>query len=153
MQSMVWKPDVTVAAVIERDGQFLFVDERASGRIVINQPAGHLERGETFLEAAARETLEEACARVEIGDLFSLINVPHISQVHLVYRARLMDLEFAPGAESLEVALFAEKDIPWDAIAFRSIAMTLQYFYDDRRSGGYRLHVGDVIVGSRQPRE
>ena len=56
---MVWKPDVTVAAVVERDGQFLFVEERASGRVVLNQPAGHLEKNETFLEAVAREALEE----------------------------------------------------------------------------------------------
>jgi 8-oxo-dGTP pyrophosphatase MutT (NUDIX family) len=59
MTGMVWKPDVTVAAVTERDGQFLLVEERASGRIVINQPAGHLEDGETFLDAIVRETLEE----------------------------------------------------------------------------------------------
>ena len=59
MTDMVWKPDVTVAAVTERDGQFLLVEERASGRIVINQPAGHLEPGETFLVAVVRETLEE----------------------------------------------------------------------------------------------
>lgn len=56
---MVWKPDVTVAAVVERDGHFLLVEERASGRVVINQPAGHLESGETFLAAVSRETLEE----------------------------------------------------------------------------------------------
>ncbi len=56
---MVWKPDVTVAAVAERDGRFLLVEERASGRVVVNQPAGHLEDGETFLDAVARETLEE----------------------------------------------------------------------------------------------
>ena len=56
---MSWKPDVTVAAVAERDGRFLLVEERASGRVVINQPAGHLEDGETFLEAIVRETLEE----------------------------------------------------------------------------------------------
>jgi len=59
MSGMVWKPDVTVAAVAERDGRFLFVEERASGRVVVNQPAGHLEDGETFLEAVVRETLEE----------------------------------------------------------------------------------------------
>jgi 8-oxo-dGTP pyrophosphatase MutT (NUDIX family) len=59
MTGMIWKPDVTVAAVTERDGRFLLVEERASGRVVINQPAGHLEDGETFLEAIARETLEE----------------------------------------------------------------------------------------------
>jgi len=59
MSDMVWKPDVTVAAVTERDGQFLLVEERASGRIVINQPAGHLEPGETFVDAVIRETLEE----------------------------------------------------------------------------------------------
>jgi 8-oxo-dGTP pyrophosphatase MutT (NUDIX family) len=56
---MVWKPHVTVAAVVERDGQFLLIEERASGRIVVNQPAGHLENGETLLEAVVRETLEE----------------------------------------------------------------------------------------------
>jgi 8-oxo-dGTP pyrophosphatase MutT (NUDIX family) len=59
MQAMVWKPDVTVAAVVERDGRFLLVEERASGRVVINQPAGHLESGETFAAAVSRETLEE----------------------------------------------------------------------------------------------
>ena len=59
MSDMVWKPDVTVAAVAERDGQFLFVEERSGGRVVINQPAGHLENGETFLDAVVRETLEE----------------------------------------------------------------------------------------------
>jgi 8-oxo-dGTP pyrophosphatase MutT (NUDIX family) len=59
MTGMVWKPDVTVAAVAERDGQFLFVEERASGRVVLNQPAGHLEDAETLLEAVVRETLEE----------------------------------------------------------------------------------------------
>ena len=59
MTGMVWKPDVTVAAVIERDGKFLLVEERAGGRVVLNQPAGHLEHSETLQQAIARETLEE----------------------------------------------------------------------------------------------
>ena len=56
---MAFRPDVTVAAIIERDGRFLVVEERAARRIVINQPAGHLERGESLVEAVVRETLEE----------------------------------------------------------------------------------------------
>ena len=56
---MVWKPDITVAAVIERDGQFLLVEERIHGRLVFNQPAGHLEDGESLPAAIVREVLEE----------------------------------------------------------------------------------------------
>ena len=91
-------------------------------------PAGFMENAETTAEAAARETLEEACARVEIGPIFSFINVPHINQVHILYRARLLDLDFAPGDESLEVELFDEAAIPWKEIAFRTIGMTLRHY-------------------------
>jgi 8-oxo-dGTP pyrophosphatase MutT (NUDIX family) len=72
MPGMVWKPDVTVAAVAEIDGRFLFVEERASGRVVINQPAGPLEDGETFLEAVVRETLEETAWRFEPQSLLGV---------------------------------------------------------------------------------
>jgi 8-oxo-dGTP pyrophosphatase MutT (NUDIX family) len=65
MTGMTWKPDVTVAAIAERDGKFLLVEERAGGRVVINQPAGHLEDGETFLQAIVRETLEETAWHFE----------------------------------------------------------------------------------------
>lgn len=56
---MVWKPDVTVAAVVERDGAFLLVEEQATGQLVLNQPAGHLEDRESLIEAVIRETREE----------------------------------------------------------------------------------------------
>jgi ADP-ribose pyrophosphatase YjhB (NUDIX family) len=107
-------------------------------------PAGFMENEETTAEAAARETIEEACARIEVGDLYTLYNVPHISQVHLVYRARLLDLGFAPGAETLEVTLFEESRIPWEEIAFRSIAMTLRHFFADRATGTFRFRAGDL---------
>ncbi len=59
----IWKPSVTVAGVIERDGRFLLVEERANGRLVLNQPAGHLDPGESLVEACAREVLEETAHR------------------------------------------------------------------------------------------
>ncbi len=94
-------------------------------------PAGFMENEETTAQAAARETLEEACARIEVGELYTLIDVPHISQVHIVYRAGLLDLDFRPGEESLEVAPVREDEIPWEQIAFRSIALSLRHFFDD----------------------
>lgn len=108
-------------------------------------PAGFMENGETVAAAAERETLEEACARIELGEVLTMISVPHISQVHVIYRARLLDLDFSPGPESLEVALFLEADIPWNDIAFRTVAMTLRHYFADRRSGQFSLHADAVI--------
>jgi ADP-ribose pyrophosphatase YjhB (NUDIX family) len=107
-------------------------------------PAGFMENGETTVEAAARETLEEANAQVDIGDLYSLYNLPYISQVHLLFRARLLNLDFSPGVESLEVQLFSEQDIPWDALAFRPVHYTLQHYFADRTAGAFRFHIGDL---------
>ena len=107
-------------------------------------PAGFMENDETTAQAAARETLEEACARIEVGELYTLIDVPHISQVHIVYRARLLDLDFRAGEESLDVALFTEDEIPWEQIAFRSIAISLRHFFDDRRSGQWGVHTASL---------
>lgn len=108
-------------------------------------PAGFMELGETTAQAALRETLEEAKARVELGEAFSLLSVPHVSQIHLFYRARLLDLEFAAGEESLEVALFREDEIPWNEIAFRTISTTLRHYYADRKDGRFRFHVGEIL--------
>jgi ADP-ribose pyrophosphatase YjhB (NUDIX family) len=108
-------------------------------------PAGFMELGETTAQAAARETLEEAKARVELGDPFALFSVPHVDQVHLFYRARMLDTDFGPGEESLEVALFREDEVPWNEIAFRTISTTLRYFYADRGEGRFRLHAGEIL--------
>ena len=113
-------------------------------------PAGFMENNETTSEAAARETFEEAGARVQLHELFSLLNVPHVHQVHMFYRATLLDLNYRAGTESLEVKLFSEKEIPWDDIAFPTIAHTLRFFFEDLarvKSGGgaYALHTRDIF--------
>jgi ADP-ribose pyrophosphatase YjhB (NUDIX family) len=112
-------------------------------------PAGFMEKGETTAEGAMRETLEEAGARVEIDSLYTLINIPDIDQVYLLFRARLLDLDYAAGEESLEVALFAEADIPWDRIAFRTVQKTLEHYFEDRKTGHFPIHFGDL---DRRPR-
>ncbi len=96
-------------------------------------PAGFMENGETTEQAAARETLEEACARVRNLNLYTLFDLPHISQVYMMFRAELVDLDFAVGEESLEVRLFEESQIPWSELAFPTIGRTLECFFADRR--------------------
>jgi len=112
-------------------------------------PAGFMENGETTTEAAARETLEEAGARIELHQLFSLLNVPHVHQVHMFYRATLLDLDYRPGIESLEVQMFSEEEIPWTEIAFPTVVHTLRFFFSDldriRNIGGdYLFHTKDI---------
>jgi ADP-ribose pyrophosphatase YjhB (NUDIX family) len=107
-------------------------------------PAGFLELGETTEEGALRETDEEAGARIELQDLFTLINVVPVGQVHFFYRARLLDPHFQPGPETMEARLFAEHEVPWDEIAFRTVRMTLEHYFADRRTGHFGLHLGDI---------
>jgi ADP-ribose pyrophosphatase YjhB (NUDIX family) len=107
-------------------------------------PAGFLEMGETTDAGAVRETIEEAGARIELQGLFSLLNVVPVGQVHLFYRARLLDPNFDPGPETIEARLFLEHEVPWDQIAFRTVRETLKRFFEDRRRGQFGLHCADI---------
>lgn len=107
-------------------------------------PAGFMENGETTAQGAMRETLEEANARVEIGPLYAMYNIPHINQVYILFRARLLDLDFSAGSESLEVRLFDEAEVPWEQLAFATVRNTLTHYYADRKAGEYRFHLGTI---------
>ena len=107
-------------------------------------PAGFMEMGESTVEAAIRETWEEAEASVEVDSLFALFSIPHISQVYIMFRAGLPRDEYAPGPESLEVALFREEEIPWSQLAFPVISRTLECYFSDKRAGAFRVHIGDI---------
>jgi len=116
-------------------------------------PAGFMENSETSIEAAARETLEEAGARVEVTSLFAIYSLPHISQVYMMFRSRLPEPDYQPGTESLEVELFSESEIPWDKLAFPVIEETLRRYYEDKSKGKFELHVGDLMVIDREKRQ
>ena len=107
-------------------------------------PAGFMELGETVAEGALRETVEEAGAHIELQGLYTVLNVARVGQVHLFYRARLLDTEFAPGPESIEAKLFREDEVPWDEIAFRTTRETLKRFFADQRRGQFDVHVADI---------
>lgn len=114
-------------------------------------PAGFMEIGETTAEGAQRETLEEAGARIAMGPLFTMIDVPHAEQVHLFYRAELLDLDFAAGTESLAVRLFTEAQIPWHDLAFRTVSTTLELFFADRARGSFSTYTREIRHGLRTP--
>lgn len=107
-------------------------------------PAGFLELGESTAQGACRETDEEAGARIELGELFTILNVVRAGQVHLFYLARMLDTTLAPGPETIEAQLFSEAEIPWSEIAFRTVRTTLEHFFEDRRSGRFQVHAGDI---------
>ena len=139
-------PKIVVGCIPEWEDKILLCRRAIQPRLGLwTLPAGFMELGESTRDGAARETLEEANARVCVGRLYSLFNLPHIDQVYLLFRAQLLDLDFHPGEESLEVALFREEEIPWQEIAFRTVHKTLEHYYEDRRQGRYRMHFGDLL--------
>ncbi|EAR62935.1 NUDIX hydrolase [Neptuniibacter caesariensis] len=102
-------------------------------------PAGFMENGESTEEGALRETFEEANAKVEISHLYTQTSIVHVNQVQLIYLATMPVAEYSASAESLEVRLFSEKDIPWEELAFTTIRNALTYYFADRKEDHFPL--------------
>lgn len=108
-------------------------------------PAGFMENGETTYQGAERETLEEANARVHVQELYMTVNLPAINQVYMLFRAQLLDLDFSPGEESLEVELFKREQVPWRQLAFPTVALTLEHYFKDHERGRFPQRMADIV--------
>ncbi len=137
-------PKLVVGCVPEHDGRILLCRRAIEPRLGYwTVPAGFMENGETLPAAAARESLEEALANVEIGSLLAVVSVVHAHQVHVMFRATLPRAEYGVGIESLEVELVRPEDIPWREIAFPSIEFALRRYLEDRARGAEGVHFAD----------
>ncbi len=138
-------PNIVAGCIPEWEGRILLCRRAIEPRFGLwTLPAGFMENGETTLQAALRETEEEAHARVDVQGLYTVFNLPHIDQVYMMFRGRLQDLDFGPGTESSEVRLFRAEEIPWDELAFPVIRETLRLYLADRERGEFPLHFGDI---------
>jgi ADP-ribose pyrophosphatase YjhB (NUDIX family) len=139
-------PKVVVGCVPQWQGKILLCKRAIEPRYGLwTLPAGFLENNESTMEGAMRETWEEAQARVRITNLYTLFNLPYISQVYVMFLAELIAPEFGPGTESLEVALYDERDMPWSEIAFPVVEQTLRLYFEDRKRGSFSVHTGDIL--------
>lgn len=147
-------PRIVVGSVPVRHGRVLLCRRAIAPRIGYwTLPAGYMENGETLQEGAARETWEEACATVHIGDLYTVFNLPHIYQVYMFFLGELANDEYGVGDESSEVRLFGLDEIPWDELAFPTIGRTLRHYIADLETGSFPVRVQDIPPLGRTPAE
>lgn len=134
-------PKIVVGTILEWNGGILLCRRAIEPRSGLwTLPAGFMENGESTAAGALRETMEEAGAKATIDGLFSVVDVPVISQVHMFFRGRLGDGTLDPGPETLEAAYFRENQIPWSEIAFTSVKVSLDAYLEDRRHGVFGTH-------------
>jgi len=138
-------PKIVVGCIPEWENKVLLCRRAIEPRVGLwTVPSGFMENAETLGQGAARETLEEANARVQMGNLYAIYNLPHINQVHVLFRAQLLDLDFKPGVESLDVRLFTEEEIPWDKLAFRVVWEPLKRYFEERQQGKLGFHMETI---------
>ena len=143
-------PKIVAGCIPVQDDRLLLCRRAIEPRFGLwTLPAGFMENGESTEQAAARETMEEACAEVKDLTLYGVFSIPHISQVYMMFRANLANGHFGPGAESLEVRLFEEHEIPWDQLAFPVVRVTLERYFSDLPGKTFPVHVENII---RPPR-
>ncbi len=120
-------PKIVVGSVASHAGRILLCRRAIDPRLGFwTLPAGYLELGETVEDGARREAYEEARARIIIEQTMAVYSVPRISQVQIMFRARLETPDCAAGPESLEVGLFSWGDIPWADLAFPTVDWALR---------------------------
>jgi ADP-ribose pyrophosphatase YjhB (NUDIX family) len=139
-------PKLVVGCVPELpDGRILICKRAIEPRVGYwTIPAGFMENGETLQQAAARESMEEALAQVEIGSLLTVVHITPAHQVHVFFRARLLSEDVGAGPESLDVRLVQPHEIPWEDIAFPSTEFTLQRYLEDRKTGAEHHHFTEL---------
>lgn len=140
-------PKVIAGCVPVWDGKVLMCRRNIEPRLGLwTFPAGFLEMSETSAQGAARETLEESQAEVDIGGLLAVINVPYVSQIYMIYRGQMRSPHHAVTPESSETRLMREDEIPWDDIAFPTIWHSLRFFFEDRAKGIETIHTLDLLT-------
>lgn len=135
-------PRMVIGAIAEYGDKILLCRraiEPSKGKWTL--PAGYLENNETIAECAIRETIEEAGAEIRDLSPYALINLPHISQVYFIFRARHVNGDFHPGRESLEVVLLHPEDIPWQELAFSSMLAVLRRYCEDLETGVFPFRI------------
>ncbi|MCK8600656.1 NUDIX hydrolase [Desulfoferrobacter suflitae] len=143
-------PKMVVGCIAEKNGQILLCRRAIQpGYGKWTLPAGYMENNETVYEGTRREAWEEAGATIQDLTPFALVNLSFISQVYLMFRARLVKTNFTSGGESLEIRLFEEAHIPWDQLAFPVIRETLRLYCADRPRGAFSFHVCDLHADGR----
>lgn len=144
-------PKIVAGCIAEWEGKILLCRRAIEPRYGLwTLPAGFMENDETTSQAAARETLEEARALVGDLALYGLFNLPHINQVYIMFRGALREPQVSAGLESLEASLFREEELPWQELAFPVVRESLRLFCRDRRTGDFRVHMGDIVRGSNR---
>lgn len=139
-------PKIVAGCIVEWQDKILICRRAIEPRHGLwTLPAGFMENGETTMEAAARETREEACAPVEKLELYSMYSLPHINQVYIIFRGFSPSGLAAPGPESLEVAFVDEQNIPWEELAFPVITETLEHYVKDRHLPSLPTRIGDIV--------
>ncbi len=136
-----FNPTPIVVAIIEHEGKILLARRAIEPRKGFwTLPGGFQELHETLAQGAARESMEEAGASIDVRQLYIVYDIPFAGQATFVFLARLEGDSFAPGPESLEVRLFSEEEIPWKELSFKTVSIALRHYFSDRKSGHFPVH-------------
>ncbi len=138
-------PHIVAGCVAQWEGKILLCSRAIEPRHGFwTVPAGFMENGETVAQGAARETWEEALAKVTTTSVLAIVDVVHAKQVHIFYRGTMDTADYGAGIESLETRLVDEADIPWDDIAFPSVTYAMRRYLEDRAAGVENVHETEI---------